>query len=118
MKAINDHIENRGVNFDQSQYDQWWNQIDEWRGKNSLFYEQGDEVIKPQHAIRRLYELTNHTDTFVTTEVGQHQMWAAQYYKFSKPNRWITSGGLGTMETLREELPNKDETETFKLFCR
>src|SRR6056300_1090190 len=97
LKAINNHIENSGVNFDQNQYSQWWNQIEEWRGKDCLLYEQGDEVIKPQHAIRRLYELTNKTDTFVTTEVGQHQMWAAQYYKFSKPNRWITSGGLGTM---------------------
>jgi acetolactate synthase-1/2/3 large subunit len=97
LKAINNHIENSGVNFDQNQFSQWWNQIEEWRGKDCLLYEQGDEVIKPQHAIRRLYELTNQTDTFVTTEVGQHQMWAAQYYKFSKPNRWITSGGLGTM---------------------
>ena len=97
LKAINNHIENSGVNFDQNQYSHWWNQIEEWRGKDCLLYEQGDEVIKPQHAIRRLYELTNQTDTFVTTEVGQHQMWAAQYYKFSKPNRWITSGGLGTM---------------------
>ena len=97
LKAINDHIENRSINFNQGQYDQWWTQIEEWRGKNSLLYEQGDEVIKPQHAISRLYELTKQKDTFITTEVGQHQMWAAQYYKFSKPNRWITSGGLGTM---------------------
>ena len=97
LKAINEHIESRGVNFDHSQYDQWWNQIEEWRGKNSLLYEQGDEIIKPQHAISRLYELTNQKDTFITTEVGQHQMWAAQHYKFNKPNRWMTSGGLGTM---------------------
>jgi len=97
LKAINDHIDRRGINFDQNQYDPWWRQIEEWRGKDCLHYEQGDEVIKPQHAIKRLYELTNQQDTFITTEVGQHQMWAAQYYKFSKPNRWITSGGLGTM---------------------
>ncbi|MDB2371533.1 biosynthetic-type acetolactate synthase large subunit [Alphaproteobacteria bacterium] len=97
LKAINDHINSRGINFDQNQYDHWWSQIEEWRGKDCLHYEQGDDVIKPQHAIKRLYELTNQQDTFITTEVGQHQMWAAQYYKFSKPNRWITSGGLGTM---------------------
>ena len=97
LKAINDQINSRGINFDQNQYDYWWSQIEEWRGKDCLHYEQGDDVIKPQHAIKRLYELTNQQDTFITTEVGQHQMWAAQYYKFSKPNRWITSGGLGTM---------------------
>jgi acetolactate synthase-1/2/3 large subunit len=97
LKAINDQINSRGINFDQNQYDHWWSQIEEWRGKDCLHYEQGDDVIKPQHAIKRLYELTNQQDTFITTEVGQHQMWAAQYYKFSKPNRWITSGGLGTM---------------------
>ena len=75
----------------------WWKQIDKWRKTDSLKYEVDEKTIKPQHAIERLYELTKDVDTFITTEVGQHQMWAAQYYKFTKPNRWITSGALGTM---------------------
>tara|TARA_Y100000741_G_scaffold189572_1_gene144315 strand:+ start:1738 stop:3501 length:1764 start_codon:yes stop_codon:yes gene_type:complete len=75
----------------------WWNQIEKWRKKNSLGYVNSKEVIKPQFAVQRLYELTRAQDTFITTEVGQHQMWAAQHYKFDKPNRWMTSGGLGTM---------------------
>ena len=75
----------------------WWEQIQKWRTKNSLGFVNSDETIKPQHAVQRLYELTKNQDTFITTEVGQHQMWAAQHYKFNKPNRWMTSGGLGTM---------------------
>jgi acetolactate synthase-1/2/3 large subunit len=75
----------------------WWKQIDKWREKKSLNYVASDTIIKPQYAVERLYELTKNQDTFITTEVGQHQMWAAQYYKFDKPNRWMTSGGLGTM---------------------
>ena len=75
----------------------WWKQIDKWREKKSLHYKASDTIIKPQYAVERLYELTKNQDTFITTEVGQHQMWAAQYYKFDKPNRWMTSGGLGTM---------------------
>jgi len=75
----------------------WWNQIGNWRKKNSLGYKNSKEVIKPQFAVQRLYELTKAQDVFITTEVGQHQMWAAQHYKFNKPNRWMTSGGLGTM---------------------
>ena len=75
----------------------WWNQIGNWRKKNSLGYKNSKEVIKPQFAVQRLYELTKAQDVFITTEVGQHQMWAAQHYKFDKPNRWMTSGGLGTM---------------------
>jgi acetolactate synthase-1/2/3 large subunit len=78
--------------------DAWWKQIDEWRGDNGLFpYDKGDgSVIKPQHVIETLCEVT-HGDAFVTSDVGQHQMFAAQYYRFNKPNRWINSGGLGTM---------------------
>ena len=76
---------------------EWWKTIDKWKEKDSLKYVSDKNTIKPQHAIQRLYELTKDKDVFVTTEVGQHQMWAAQYYKFNKPNRWITSGGLGTM---------------------
>ncbi len=75
----------------------WWKQIEMWRKKNSLSYSNSRELIKPQYAVQRLYELTKAQDAFITTEVGQHQMWAAQHYKFNKPNRWMTSGGLGTM---------------------
>jgi acetolactate synthase-1/2/3 large subunit len=75
----------------------WWEQIQKWRTKNSLDFKNSDVIIKPQHAVQRLYEITKDKDTFITTEVGQHQMWAAQHYKFNKPNRWMTSGGLGTM---------------------
>jgi acetolactate synthase-1/2/3 large subunit len=75
----------------------WWKQIDKWRSRNSLAYRNSNEIIKPQYAIQRLYELTRDRDTYITTEVGQHQMWAAQFYRFEEPNRWMTSGGLGTM---------------------
>ena len=75
----------------------WLEKIESWRNKKSLDYKNSNEIIKPQYAIERLYELTKDKDTYITTEVGQHQMWAAQYYKFDKPNRWMTSGGLGTM---------------------
>ncbi len=80
----------------------WWRQIDEWRGKESLRFTQDMQkgaIIKPQYAIRRLHELTRaqSKDVFITTEVGQHQMWAAQHFGFEQPNRWMTSGGLGTM---------------------
>ena len=75
----------------------WWEQIQKWRTKKSLNFINSDKIIKPQYAVQRLYELTKNKDTYITTEVGQHQMWAAQHYKFNKPNRWMTSGGLGTM---------------------
>ena len=76
----------------------WWLDINEWRNKKSLNFEQKGKIIKPQQAIKLLlYEKTKKIDTYVTTEVGQHQMWAAQYFGFSKPNHWMTSGGLGTM---------------------
>jgi acetolactate synthase-1/2/3 large subunit len=76
---------------------EWWKQIDKWRARKSLAYKSSNTVIKPQYAIQRLYELTKDRDTYITTEVGQHQMWAAQFYRFEEPNRWMTSGGLGTM---------------------
>ena len=75
----------------------WWKQIDRWRARKSLAYKRSDSIIKPQYALERLYELTKDRDTYITTEVGQHQMWAAQFYQFQEPNRWMTSGGLGTM---------------------
>ncbi len=77
--------------------DAWWKQIRGWQQKNCLAFDQSGAIIKPQYAIKRLCEMTCDRDVFVTTEVGQHQMWAAQYYDFEKPNRWMTSGGLGTM---------------------
>jgi acetolactate synthase I/II/III large subunit len=76
---------------------QWWKQIDQWRARDSLKYKQRKDVIMPQYAIERLYALTRGKDVYITTEVGQHQMWAAQFFKFEEPNRWMTSGGLGTM---------------------
>ena len=87
------------VNGDQKELRKaWWNQIREWQQANPLAYQQAaDGPIKPQHVIRRLYELTKDRDPIVSTDVGQHQMWAAQYFKLAKPNRWLTSGGLGTM---------------------
>jgi len=75
----------------------WWEKIEKWRSIRSFDFVNSTELIKPQYAVQRLYELTKNKDTYITTEVGQHQMWAAQHYKFDKPNRWMTSGGLGTM---------------------
>ena len=84
-------------NSNKQNVSKWWEKIEKWREKDSLGFINSKESIKPQHAVQRLYELTKNQDTFITTEVGQHQMWAAQHYKFNKPNRWMTSGGLGTM---------------------
>jgi len=75
----------------------WWQQIAVWKARNSLAYKQSSEVIMPQFAIQTLFELTRDKDTYITTEVGQHQMWAAQFFGFEEPHRWMTSGGLGTM---------------------
>jgi len=75
----------------------WWRKIEDWRARDCLKFRQKGEIIKPQYALQRLYELTKDKDVYFTTEVGQHQMWAAQFLKFEEPNRWMTSGGLGTM---------------------
>ncbi|CCQ74317.1 acetolactate synthase 3 large subunit [Magnetospira sp. QH-2] len=75
----------------------WWKEIEGWRSRQSLAYEKAKDGVKPQHAIEHLYEAIKDQDAYVTTDVGQHQMWAAQYMLFDKPNRWMTSGGLGTM---------------------
>jgi len=82
---------------DKTTLDPWWKQIAVWRAKKSLAYRHSRDIIMPQTAIERLYALTRHRDTYITTEVGQHQMWAAQYYGFDEPYHWLTSGGLGTM---------------------
>ena len=77
--------------------DPWWFEIGRWRARNSLAYKKNNDVILPQFAIQRLFEATRGRDTYITTEVGQHQMWAAQFFGFEEPHRWMTSGGLGTM---------------------
>ena len=83
--------------LDKAAHKAWWKDIDGWRAKRSLTYKHNPDVIMPQYAIERLYELTRDKDSYITTEVGQHQMWAAQFYHFDEPNHWMTSGGLGTM---------------------
>jgi acetolactate synthase-1/2/3 large subunit len=87
----------RGNGPDKAAHKAWWKQIDQWRARDCLAYKRSGDFIMPQYALERLYELTKNKDVYVTTEVGQHQMWAAQFLKFEEPNRWMTSGGLGTM---------------------
>ena len=98
VKGVIEKISNRIVDkkLKPQNVDKWWDEINEWRKKDSFKYTQGDDVIKPQFVIDRLYDITK-GDAFITSDVGQHQMWAAQLYKFNKPKRWINSGGLGTM---------------------
>ncbi|MCO5084759.1 MAG: acetolactate synthase 3 large subunit [Rhizobiaceae bacterium] len=86
-----------GAKHDKKTLYPWWEQIAKWRARDSFAYKNSSDVIMPQYAIQRLYELTKGRDTYITTEVGQHQMWAAQHFHFEQPNRWMTSGGLGTM---------------------
>ncbi|RAI59912.1 acetolactate synthase 3 large subunit [Roseicella frigidaeris] len=99
LRALIEAWQEDGAAQDKTALAEWWRQIDAWRSKQCLHYVQQGSIIKPQHAVRRLYEMTRELgrDTYITTEVGQHQMWAAQYFGFEKPNRWMTSGGLGTM---------------------
>ena len=87
----------KSVTLDKKSLDTWWKQIDGWRARDCLKYKKNADVIMPQYAVERLYEMTKDKNTYITTEVGQHQMWAAQFYRFDEPNRWMTSGGLGTM---------------------
>ena len=87
----------RAPQLEKAAHKAWWKQIDKWRARKSLSYKKSQDVIMPQYAVERLYELTKDRDPYITTEVGQHQMWAAQFFKFEEPNRWMTSGGLGTM---------------------
>jgi acetolactate synthase-1/2/3 large subunit len=88
---------NRQPTVDKAALRSWWDQIKKWQARDCLRYRHNKDVIMPQYAIERLYALTKDKDTYITTEVGQHQMWAAQFYRFEEPNRWMTSGGLGTM---------------------
>jgi len=100
IRSTTKTLKKKNLNLEKSnkqKISKWWQQIQKWRTKQSLNFVNSDNIIKPQHAVQRLYELTKNQDTYITTEVGQHQMWAAQHYKFNKPNRWMTSGGLGTM---------------------
>ncbi|RBP11142.1 acetolactate synthase large subunit [Roseiarcus fermentans] len=86
-----------GQRADAAALEKWWEAINGWRARDSFGFRNSTQIIKPQHAVRRLYELTKGRDLYITTEVGQHQMWAAQHFHFEEPNRWMTSGGLGTM---------------------
>jgi acetolactate synthase-1/2/3 large subunit len=87
----------RAAEIDKKALKSWWAQIEQWKARDCLKYRMRKDVIMPQYAIERLYALTRDKDVYITTEVGQHQMWAAQFFKFEEPNRWMTSGGLGTM---------------------
>jgi acetolactate synthase I/II/III large subunit len=97
LRQLLDAYRARDIAPDKAALAKWWAQIDKWRSRKSLSFKNSKDVIKPQYAVQRLYELTKARDTYITTEVGQHQMWAAQHYHFEAPNRWMTSGGLGTM---------------------
>jgi acetolactate synthase I/II/III large subunit len=97
LRALGEAWRAKGNAADPERIKPWWAQIKAWQGRDSLRYRQNGTTIKPQYAIQRLYELTKDRETFITTEVGQHQMWAAQHYKFETPRHWMTSGGLGTM---------------------
>ncbi len=97
LKLINEKISKKRITFKKSKYIQWWKQINIWRSRNCLQYKQSKTLIKPQFALQRLNEITKKLSPFITTEVGQHQMWAAQFIEFNKPKHWMTSGGLGTM---------------------
>ena len=97
LQAINKKIEEKKTSFKKAKIKDWWIQINKWRSKDCLKFKNSDKIIKPQHALKRLDFLTKKYNPFITTEVGQHQMWAAQFLTFNKPKHWMTSGGLGTM---------------------
>ena len=97
LKALIATLKARGAKTQTTDVQKWHAQIDEWRAIECLAYKQEGQIIKPQHALARLEALTKNMDRYITTEVGQHQMWAAQYLGFEDPHRWMTSGGLGTM---------------------
>ena len=97
LKTLIECWKSKKLSPEDDKLSQWWNEINSWRGKECLKFDQQGKIIKPQFAIKRLFEKTKDKEVFISTEVGQHQMWAAQYFGFDKPNRWMTSGGLGTM---------------------
>lgn len=97
LQDMNKLIAEAGISLDKGALDKWWSQIGDWRSKNCLEYDRNSDLIKPQYVIETLSSLTSGNDTYITSDVGQHQMWAAQYFKFNEPKRWINSGGLGTM---------------------
>jgi acetolactate synthase-1/2/3 large subunit len=97
LEALIAEWKRRDARAEAKALERWWKQIEEWRARDCLRYQQSDAVIKPQYALQRLYAAIKDKDAYVTTEVGQHQMWAAQFLKFEQPHRWMTSGGLGTM---------------------
>ena len=96
LKSLNAAVKPHLKTINKKSLKSWWNKINKWRSKKCLSYKKSNKIIKPQSVIENLYEVTK-GNAFVTSDVGQHQMWAAQYYKFDRPNRWINSGGLGTM---------------------
>lgn len=107
-------LETAETKVDQAALKDWWSQIEAWRARDCLKYDRTSKIIKPQSVVEKLYEITG-GDAFVTSDVGQHQMWAAQFYKFDKPRRWINSGGLGTMgfglpSAMGTQLANPNET--------
>ncbi len=93
---MNERLKTRVHEIDRSAVDRWWDTVNQWKSKDSLAYENSDSVVKPQFVVEKLMQVTD-GEAYVTSDVGQHQMWAAQYYTFEKPRRWINSGGLGTM---------------------
>jgi len=96
LRELNQQVDATRAHPDAGALANWWKQIDDWRGKDCLKYDRASALIKPQYVVEKLYEVTG-GDAYVTSDVGQHQMWAAQFYRFDKPRRWINSGGLGTM---------------------
>ena len=114
LKAMVKLIKGSKQRPDETALGDWWQQIEDWRSKDCLKYDRDSDLIKPQYVLDSLYKITN-GDAFVTSDVGQHQMWAAQFYKFDKPRRWINSGGLGTMgfglpAAMGVQLAHRDET--------
>jgi len=97
LQVINKKIEEKKTTFKKKKIQDWWAQINKWRSKDCLKFKNSNKIIKPQHALKRLDFLTKKYNPYITTEVGQHQMWAAQFLTFNKPKHWMTSGGLGTM---------------------
>ncbi|NKB61917.1 MAG: biosynthetic-type acetolactate synthase large subunit [Gammaproteobacteria bacterium] len=114
LTAMNKELSGRLDEIDRSAINRWWEQVNQWRSLDSLAYNESDEIIKPQFVVQKALELTD-GDAYITSDVGQHQMWAAQYYTFEKPRRWINSGGLGTMgfglpAAMGVQLAHPDET--------